>query len=81
MQNWTWRLIFGFPLVSWGMITLYFLVLNRLETPRFYLENGQIDKAREVIATIYDTGDSGHSVEQVLAYLQERLQRSGKSAH
>ena len=34
-----------------------FCVFVRVDTPRFYIQNGQTEQAKKVIKKIYNTGD------------------------
>jgi len=54
-SNWTWRLLFGFPVIVLGLLTLHLLLVIRTESPKFYLsKDGTAHKALPVIELIYN---------------------------
>ena len=57
-KNQTWRIISFFP--NFFMITFLICLLTCIknEAPKFYLEKGSEEKAKQAIHKIYETGGS-----------------------
>lgn len=48
-----WRLVFGFPLITGTLQMVLLLFVFKDETPRYYLEKGRDEEAKEFIRKYY----------------------------
>ena len=52
-QNWTWRIIFGFPFINFATIIFGFLLITRHDSPKYYISRGDLVKAYHAIHQVY----------------------------
>ena len=69
-EDTNWRIIFAVQPTMLVLSIVLFLVLVRHDTPRFYIMNGQEQKAKSVIQKIYMTEGSKSKIQNI--YLTEK---------
>ena len=70
-ENKTWRLIFAVQPIMLILTIVLFVTVIGTDTPRFYIQQGDHDKAKEVISTIYNVRGDQTKLDNI--YLAERL--------
>ena len=56
-DNTSWRYIFAVQPIMYVITIILFFVFVRMDTIRFYITTGQVEKAKIAISKIYNTGD------------------------
>ena len=70
-ENTTWRFVFGLPILTYSLCILSLLFFIRHDTPKFYINRGEIEKAKYAIHRIYRTGDSDIIANKIIRFIKK----------
>jgi len=80
IDNKTWRLVFGLPILTYSLCMLSLLVFIRHDTPKFYISNGNIAAAKRAVHKIYLTGDSEIIANKIVRFIKKSGDKTTSSA-